>query len=131
MRTEQQHADMAPVSVKLGGTTYEIPLLRRGQAAVWRNKIAAEIVSVFDAAVLPDNPRPETIASVFTNALAEFPERLLSALFAYYPELPASVSKEASDGQVRVAFSAVWEATFPFEPLLTALRAKFASGPVQ
>src|SRR2546423_797612 len=105
-RTEQQHEDMAPIVVKLGDKTYEIPLLRRGKAAIWRKNLATEIRSIFEGA-LQKSPEvaSEGVSDLFTKAVCELPDRLMEALLSYYPDLPRSVAEEAGDGQIRIAFS--------------------------
>lgn len=134
-RTPQEHEDMSPVSVKLGDATYQIPVLRRGKAAIWRKQLAADIVAVFDARLpdsLADVPTSKALGGLLTKVVCDFPDAIFKALLAYFPELPASqISEAATDGQIVAAFSAVWDATFPFEPLPTVLREKFASVPVQ
>jgi hypothetical protein len=113
-RTPEQILQMAPIEVTLGSQAYQIAPLRLGKAAAWRNKFHKEVGDV-TAQMRQQTGSDSAFLSGLGYVLIQFPEKLLSLVLAYAPDLPkAKIKKEATDEQLAIAFGKILEVAFPF-----------------
>lgn len=117
-RTEQEAVNMAPIRVKFGTATYDIPVLGMSKQAAWRQKF-------FDIAInlegqLEQDPTTPRFQAGLAFVLLRFPEKVAELVFEYAGDvLPKDVVlDQGTDEQMARAFSRIWMVAFPYGPAL-------------
>ena len=125
-RSESDILTGAPITVRLGGQDYTIPVLNNRKAAKWREKLFAALgplVANVDFTGLDLNSNHhkvnEAMAQKLSQEMLMFPEKLLELFFDYAGD---SVDREAimsddstvTDEQIALAFAKISEVGYPF-----------------
>jgi hypothetical protein len=112
-RTADDIVQKKPLTVTLGATDVQIPILTIGKARVWRELYLAkmdEATKGFTQVADQTN-----IGSGLTQALLGFPDVLLELVHAYCPTIDTEWAAEsATDEQIVHAFSAIMVVAFPY-----------------
>jgi hypothetical protein len=134
-RTEDQIIRKAPVEITLGEVKYSLKVLGINKAMAWRDsltKAMSAIVSGFG-----QEAGAAALSGGLVNALLDFPEKIVSLVFEYSPEVLGpdreKIMEDATEEQFSVAFAAIMEVAYPFLAQLgtvtSALRAAGISQP--
>lgn len=111
-RTEQDKITQAPIKVTFGEKQYEIKPLRVLKQQEWRAKardVLGPIVDELQVIRTANN----TLVTGLPTAIAPFADKVTELLFAYAPNLPQDkILDEATEEQVAVAFSQIWELVY-------------------
>lgn len=110
-RTEEDKLTQSPLKAKFGKTEYIIKLLPVLKSRDWRAKVEQQL------GPMVANIQPMTVAGRFvigglSTAIATFPEKMCDLLFAYAPDLPKEILEVATEEQITLAFSQLWEIAF-------------------
>lgn len=114
MRNDEQKVKQEPLMLVFGqgdnAKTFPVKLLTMGKASEWRT----QFIDVMDKVLAPVLTEQATTVN-FTSAMMQFPEKLTDMVFAYASTVNrAEVVEIATDEQMAMAFTQVWEVAYPF-----------------
>lgn len=111
-RSEEEKAIQAPIKVKFGEQDYAIKPLPCLKSREWRQKVE-ETLGPMIGKIQPVKIAERYVIAGLPAAIAAFPEKICDLLFAYAPDLDKEkILNEATEEQVTIAFSQIWEIAF-------------------
>jgi hypothetical protein len=111
-RTEEEKLTQSPLKVKFGEIEYTIKLLPVLKSREWRAQVEQQLGPMV-ASIQPMTIAGRFVIAGLSTAISTFPEKMCDLLFAYSTELPkGKILEEATDEQIGVAFSMIWEIAF-------------------
>ena len=125
-RTEEQKVTSSPITVILGGESYEIKPLVIRESRRWRTQVVEAL------SVIPGYARATTDdTELFTNALnamlVQMPDKVLDLFFDYAPDLDRDhIESVANDSEVAEAFEQVVSIAFPLAQSLVGTMVKLS-----
>jgi hypothetical protein len=112
MRNEKDKITMAPIKVTFGDKEYDIKPLRVLKQQEWRVKakdLLGPVVDKMTVVRLANN----TLVTGLPTAIAPFPDAVIELLFLYATNLEKEkILEEATEEQIAVAFSQIWDLVF-------------------
>ena len=124
-RSEDDVITHAPVSIRLGGETYDVKPLTLLKSSAWRKQFVGVINEITQNTTV-NVSTSQDLSNGLMVLLFTFPERVQELLFAYSPELESKkehITEHATDEEMVVAMSRIMVVAFPFIGLLTTMRA--------
>lgn len=121
-RSESEILTMAPIKVKLGANTYDIPAPPIPKSQAWREKLLAVMgeIALFQAITAASSDQAsnsQAVSDMMTSVLMQFPQKLIEMVFAAGPDLPREeIMQSATEEQMAIAFSQVMAVMFPCLP---------------
>lgn len=117
-RTEEEILARTPLTLKLGGADYSVPVLPILKTREWRKRMI-EVANEIGAMGV-------TLAGI-GQAFIAFPEKLIDLVFAYCPDLPREkILETATEEEMVVAFSQIASVSFPFLRQLSLMKSLVA-----
>jgi hypothetical protein len=114
-RTEEQILTGEPLKLRFAGKDYDVPVLSRSKARVWREKLIATAKEISELGVSVDG---------LGTAISVFPDKQAELVCLYAPSVPcAEIMENATEEEIVIAFSSISSVSFPFLRQLSMLKA--------
>jgi len=113
MRTEEEKVTQAPLTIILGGKSFEVkPLVIRDSRA-WRKK-AADLLGDVPKYAKTNTDNPDEFKVAMNAMMSTAPDAIIDLVFEYARDLNREeIETIATDAEIGVAFSKIMEVAFP------------------
>lgn len=114
-RTEEEILIGAPLKLRFAGNEYDVPVVSRAKARVWREKLIATAKEISELGVSVDG-----LGTAFTA----FPDKQAELVCAYATSVARDeIMENATEEEIVIAFSSISSVSFPFLRQLSMLKA--------
>ncbi len=112
-RTESEVVTQAPLTVTLGGKSYEVAPLVIRDSRVWRAKVI-DLIAPLPQLIKTTMDDAEGFGDVLKQIMVTMPDQIADLFFEYAKDLDReNIEQTATDAELAVAFEEVIKIAFP------------------